>query len=87
MERGERGFTDGPFAETGHLVAGFWIWQVADMDEAIAWVKTLPTADARHEPRWKFAPSMRLEDFAPEMTPEQAAQEEELRERVAASTE
>ena len=77
----ENTVTDGPFAETGQLVAGFWVWQVTDMDEAVAWVKRCPQpmpAMAEIEIR----PLYETEDFAPEMTPEQAEHEEELRERV-----
>ena len=40
---------DGPFGQTGELVAGFWLWKVKDMAEAVAWVKTLPESDARAE--------------------------------------
>ncbi|HZV66369.1 MAG TPA: YciI family protein [Telluria sp.] len=69
---------DGPFAETKELIAGFWIWQCASLDEAIAWVKRcpMPTPDqAEIEIRQIFE----AEDFGAEFTPELRAQEERLR--------
>ena len=42
LDGGGNAVTDGPFAETNQLIAGFWVWQVADMDEAVAWVKRCP---------------------------------------------
>ena len=74
--------SDGPFAETDQLIAGFWIWQVADMDEAVAWVKRCPQPMPGMA-EIEIRPLYETEDFAPEMTEEQAAREEELRERVA----
>ena len=86
LDGAENAVTDGPFAETGQLVAGFWIWQVADMDEAIAWVKRCPQPMPGMS-EVEIRPLYETEDFAPEMTPEPAEREEELRGRVAASTE
>ena len=77
----ENTVTDGPFPETNQLIAGFWLWQVADMDEAIAWVKRCPQPMPGMS-ELEIRPLYEMEDFALEMTPEQAAQEEELRERV-----
>ena len=76
--------SDGPFAETDQLIAGFWIWQVADMDEAVAWVKRCPQPMPGMA-EIEIRPLFETEDFVPEMTEEQAAREEELRERVAAT--
>ena len=76
--------SDGPFAETDQLVAGFWIWQVADMDEAVAWVKRCPQPMPGMA-EIEIRPLYETEDFTPEMTEEQAARENELRERVAAT--
>ena len=76
--------TDGPFPETNQLIAGFWIWQVADMDEAIEWVKRCPQPMPGMA-EIEIRPLFETEDFAPEMTEEQSAREEELRERVAAT--
>ncbi len=75
--------TDGPFAETGHLIAGFWIWQVADMDEAVEWVKRCPQPMPGMA-EIEIRPLYETENFAPEMTEEQMEREEELREQVAA---
>ncbi len=75
--------TDGPFPETNQLIAGFWIWQVANMDEAIEWVKRCPQPMPGMA-EIEIRPLFETEDFAPEMTEEQSAREEELRERVAA---
>ena len=76
--------TDGPFPETGQLIAGFWIWQVADMDEAVEWVKRCPQPMPGMT-EIEIRPLYEMEDFAPEMTPEQMEREEELRERVDAA--
>jgi hypothetical protein len=73
-----RTVTDGPFAETKELVAGFWIWQVQSMAEAIAWVKRCPNpmpGDSEIEIR----PIFEAEDFGEEFTPELRAQEERIR--------
>jgi hypothetical protein len=74
----ERIVTDGPFAETKELIAGFWLWQVKSKKEAIAWVKRCPmprNAETEIEIRQVFE----AEDFGPEFTPELRAQEERLR--------
>ena len=76
-----RSVTDGPFAETKELVAGYWIWQVRSMEEAIDWAKRCPNpmpgpSDLEIRPIWES------EDFGPEI----AAQENELRERIAKNT-
>lgn len=73
-----RDVTDGPFAETKELVAGFWMWQVNSMDEAIDWVKRCPNpmvSDCDVEIR----PVFEAEDFGAEFTPELREQEERLR--------
>lgn len=75
--------TDGPFPETNQLIAGFWIWQVADMDEAVEWVKKCPQPMPGMA-EIEIRPLYETEDFAPEMTEEQAAGEEELQEGPAA---
>lgn len=74
--------SDGPFAETDQLIAGFWIWQVADMDEAVAWVKRCPQPMPGMA-EIEIRPLYETEDFTPEMTEEQVALERALRERVA----
>ena len=71
---------DGPFAETKELIAGFWIWQVKSMDEAVEWLKRAPfDGGAEIEIR----PFFEAEDFGKEFTPELRAQEERLRAQIA----
>jgi hypothetical protein len=77
----ERIVIDGPFAETKELVAGYWIWQVKSMDEAIAWLKRCPcpmTEASDVEIRPFFSP----EDFGEAFTPELQKQEERLRAEI-----
>jgi len=72
---------DGPFAETKELIAGFWIWQCASLQEAIDWVKRCPNpmpGESEIEIRQIFE----AEDFGEAFTPELCAQEERLREEV-----
>src|SRR5512147_3016398 len=79
---GKRTVIDGPFAETGELIAGFWLWQVKSKAEAIEWVKRCPNPhneDTEIEVRQVFE----AEDFGPEFTPELREQEERLRAQVA----
>jgi hypothetical protein len=70
---------DGPFAETKELVAGYWIWQLKSLDEAIAWLKRAPFEDTEIEIRQIFEAA----DFGDEFTPELREQEERLRAQVA----
>jgi len=74
--------TDGPFAETKELVAGFWIWRVASMDEAIAWIKKCPNPMPDTEPEIEIRPIFEAEDFGSELTPELKEKEDELRARI-----
>jgi len=71
---------DGPFAETKELVAGFWLWQVKSLQEAIEWLKRAPFDDTEVEIRQVFE----AEDFGAEFTPELRAQEERLRAQIEA---
>ncbi len=73
---------DGPFAETKELVAGFWIWQVKDMAEAIEWVKRCPNPMPGPS-EIEIRPVFEAADFGDALTPELAEQEERLREKVA----
>jgi hypothetical protein len=80
----KRSVIDGPFAETKELVAGFWLWQVKSLDEAIEWVKRCPnpfpgTEESEIEIRQVFE----AEDFGADFTPELREQEERLRAQVA----
>lgn len=77
-----RTVTDGPFSETKELVAGFWLWQVRSIEEAVEWVKRCPNpmiADSDIDIR----PLYELEDFAEILTPEIKAQDEKLRTQLA----
>ena len=77
-----RTVVDGPFAETKELVAGFWIWQVKSMDEAVEWVKRCPNP-MPGESEIEIRPIFEAEDFGAEFTPEARAQEERLRAEMA----
>ena len=70
--------TDGPFAETKELIAGFWLWQVRSMDEAIEWVKRCPNPTGE-ESEIEIRPVFEAEDFGPALTPELREQEARLR--------
>ena len=72
---------DGPFAETKELVAGFWIWQVKSMDEAVAWVKRCPNP-MESESEIEIRPIFSPEDFGEALTPELKQNEERLRSEV-----
>jgi len=75
---------DGPFAETKELIAGFWLWQVKSLDEAIEWVKRCPNPFPGAESEIEIRHVFEAEDFGPELTPELREQEERLRAQVAA---
>jgi hypothetical protein len=77
----KRTVTDGPFTETKELIAGYWVWHVKSMDEAIEWVKRCPNphpSDSDIEIR----PFFEMADFAEFMTPEQREHEERLRREI-----
>ena len=77
---GKHTVTDGPFAETKELIAGFWLWQVRSIDEAVEWLKKAPFGPGEEiEIRRVFE----TEDFGAEMTPEMRAQEDRLRAEAA----
>jgi hypothetical protein len=71
---------DGPFAETKELIAGYWLWRVKSMDEAVNWLKRAPF-DGGTE--LEIRPIFEAEDFGKEFTPEMRAQEERLRTEIA----
>jgi hypothetical protein len=79
---GKQTVLDGPFAETKELVAGFWIWQVRSMDEALAWARRCPDPMPGEEGILEIRPVFEAEDFGDEFTPELQAQEERLRQEV-----
>jgi hypothetical protein len=78
----ERKVVDGPFAETKELLAGYWVWQVKSLDEAIEWVKRIPNPDPGTEAIVEIRPVFEVEDFGEELTPELRAREEEMRRQV-----
>ncbi|MFO0810096.1 MAG: YciI family protein [Gemmataceae bacterium] len=78
----QRTVIDGPFTETKELIAGFWLWQVRSMDEAVEWLKRCPNphnVDSEVEIRPVFEAS----DFGAEFTPELREQEDRLRDQIA----
>ena len=79
----KRTVIDGPFAETKELVAGFWIWNVRSMDEALEWVKRCPNPMPGEDSDIEIRPLYSAEDFGEAFTPELQAQEERLRAQIA----
>jgi hypothetical protein len=79
----KRTVIDGPFTETKELVAGFWLWQVKSLEEAIEWVKRCPNPTGE-ESEIEIRQVFEAEDFGPALTPELRAQEARLREQTAA---
>ena len=73
----KRSVVDGPFAETKELIAGFWIWQVRSMEEAVEWVRRCPNP-MEGESEIEIRPVFEAEDFGEAFTPELRAQEEKL---------
>ncbi len=76
-----RTVVDGPFAATRELVAGFWLWQVGDMAEAVAWVKRCPNPMPGPS-EIEIRPVLEGPDFGDAMTPETAAQEDRIRDKL-----
>ncbi|MGN6656590.1 MAG: YciI family protein [Rhodanobacter sp.] len=74
----QRHVVDGPFAETKELIAGFWLWQVKSMDEAIAWVRRCPNP-MEGESVIEIRPVFEADDFGEAFTPELREQEARLR--------
>jgi len=77
----KRTVVDGPFAETKELIAGFWIWQVKSMQEAIEWAKRCPNPTG-DQSVLELRPVFESEDFGAELTPELRAQEERLAKQI-----
>ena len=84
FSKGERLVTDGPFAETRELIAGYWIWKVKSMDEAVEWVKRIPFDDdgTMSDEEIDIRPIFEADDFGPELTPELRKLEERIREKA-----
>ncbi len=78
----KRTVIDGPFTETKELIAGFWLWQVKSLEEAIEWVKRCPNPMPGSESEIEIRQVFEAEDFGPALTPELREQEERLRAQV-----
>jgi hypothetical protein len=78
----KRTVIDGPFAETKELIAGFWLWNVKSMDEAVEWLKRCPNPH-NEESEIEIRPIFEAEDFGEAFTPELREQEQRLRDEVA----
>jgi hypothetical protein len=74
----ERKVIDGPFAETKELLAGYWLWQVKSLEEAIEWVKRIPNPEDEYA-EVEIRPVFEPDDFGDELTPELREKERELR--------
>lgn len=80
----QRIVTDGPFPETKELIAGFWLWQLPSLEEAIEWVKRCPNPMPGAESEIEIRQVFEADDFGAEFTPELREQEERLRAQAAA---
>ena len=83
LSSGKRTVIDGPFAETKELVAGYWIWQVKSMDEAIDWIRRCPDPMPGEDSEIEIRPLYEAEDFGEGLSSELKAQEERLRDDIA----
>jgi hypothetical protein len=79
---GRRTVIDGPFAATSELVAGFWIWRVKDMEEALGWARRCPDPMPGEEAVLELRPVFEADDFGEDLTPELRDQEERLRKQL-----
>jgi hypothetical protein len=79
----KRTVIDGPFTEAKELIAGFWLWQVRSMEEAVEWVRRMPNP-LNTEAEVEIRPVFEAEDFGAEFTPELREQEERLRAQIEA---
>jgi hypothetical protein len=79
---GKKTVSDGPFTDTKELVAGYWLWQVKSMDEAVEWVRRCPDPMPGETAEIEIRPVFEAEDFGKEFTPELRAQEDRLRAQI-----
>jgi hypothetical protein len=77
----QRTVVDGPFAETKELIAGYWMWKVKSMDEAVEWVKRCPNPH-NSDSEIEIRPIYEMEEFGAELTPEAREQETRLRQQI-----
>jgi hypothetical protein len=82
FSNGKKSVIDGPFAETKELVAGYWLWQVRSMDEAVEWLRRCPDPMPGEESEIEIRPVFEAEEFGSEFTPELQAQEARLRAEI-----
>jgi hypothetical protein len=75
---------DGPFSETKELIAGFWIWQVKSLEDAVEWARRCPEPMSGEESELEIRPFFEAQDFGEEFTPELRAREERLRKELEA---
>jgi hypothetical protein len=78
----KKSIVDGPFVETKELIAGFWLWQVKSMDEAVEWARRCPSPMPDEEGILEIRPVFEAEDFGAEYTPELRAQDDRLRAEI-----
>ena len=79
----KRDVVDGPFTETKELIAGYWVWQVKSMDEAVSWAKRCPNPMPGEVGVLEIRPFFEAEDFGEAYTPELRAQDDRIREEIA----
>jgi hypothetical protein len=79
---GKRTVVDGPFGETKELIAGYWLWQVKSLEEAIDWARRCPDPMPGEDAELEIRPVFEADDFGEEFTPELRAQEDRLRAKV-----
>lgn len=78
----KRSIVDGPFAETKELIAGYWIWQVRSMEEAVEWARRCPDPMPGEESELELRPLFEMEDFGEEATPELRANADRMRAEI-----
>jgi hypothetical protein len=79
---GKRTVLDGPFTETKELIAGYWIWQVRSMEEAVEWARRCPDPMPGEDAELEIRPIFEADDFGQAFTPELRAQEDRLRHEI-----
>lgn len=79
---GQRTVIDGPFAETKELIAGYWLWEVRSMEEAVEWARRCPSPMPGEEGVLELRPLFEAEDFGAEYTPELRERDERLRQEI-----
>ena len=82
FSRDKRTVVDGPFAEAKELIAGYWLWQVRSIEEAVEWARRCPSPMPGEQGELEIRPVFEVDDFGKEFTPELRAQEERLRSEI-----